>query len=239
MVCSRIQIELKGGMKMKNKRRGLALESKVDLVILTIGLSLIIWVTVTHKEVRKGYIPTADIREEYNQDADTVGNMPSYGIEGRITDRLESVISQELDIVGQNIEIFSVNAFEDSTIVTFMYNQGEDAFEGICQISQKEKVLFKDIAPVNCFEPFTLHEVEFKKDDMPGCTVIYGVVNNSVIKSININLYDKTIVNIVLGNEKSYSYINEDYSSPIMRVDGLDESLDIFYKWDKIYMNEV
>ncbi|GEM_PF-6407811 len=224
---------------MENKRKGLALESKIDLVLLAIGLSLIIWITVTHEEVRKGYISTADIRTEYNQDVDTVGNMESDGFEGRITDRLEAVISQELDILGQNIEIFSVNTFENSTIVTFMYGQGAGACEGICQISQEDKILFKDIAPVNSSEPFTLHEVEFKKDDMPGCTVIYGVVNNPVIKGININLYDKTIINIVLGNEKSYSYTNEDDSSPVMCVEGLDESLNIFYKWDKIYMNEV
>lgn len=224
---------------MENKRRSLSLELKIDLILLTIGLCLIIWITITHEEVRKGYNSTGNVGTEYINEANTVGNMEKYSVENRITDKLSRIISQELDIEGQNIEILSVNNFENNFIVTFIYDLLDKSYEGICQVSQDGKLLFKDVDPIDRFEPFTLHEVEFKKDNLPGCTVIYGVVNNPIIKSININFYNRTMINIVLGDENSYSYTNQDYSYPVMGVEGLDESLNIIYKWDKIYKNEV
>lgn len=224
---------------MKKERNKLGMESKIQLVLLAIGLSLIMFIVATHEEVHKGYVSTEDIRQGDSEVAETVDNIDDNAIEGRITEKLEKIISQELSLNDEKVEIMWVSKFENTTMATFTYDQGEDTYEGICQISDEDNVIFKAVDKVNYFEPFTLHEVEFKKNNVPVCTVIYGVVNNPVIKSININFYNKTMVNILLGEEGGYFYSSEEYSVPIIRVEGLDEKLNIFYQWDKTYLNNV
>lgn len=224
---------------MKKERNKVGMESKIQLILLAIGLSLIMFIVVTHEEVRKGYVSTEDIRTGNSEVAETVDNIDDNAIERRITEKVEKIISQEVFLDDQKVEIMWVSNFENTTMATFIYDQGESTYEGICQISDEDKVIFKAVDKVNYFEPFTLHEVEFKKENIPVCTVIYGVVNNPVIKSININFYDKTMVNILLGDEAGYFYSSEEYSVPIIRVEGLDANLNIFYQWDKIYLNNV
>lgn len=224
---------------MKKERNKLGMESKIQLVLLAIGLSLIMYIVATHEEVHKGYVSTEDIRRGNSEFAETVDNIDDGAIEGRITEKLEKNISQELSLNDEKVEIMWVSNFENTTMATFTYKKGEDTYEGICQISDEDKIIFKAVDKVNYFEPFTLHEVEFKQNNVPVCNVIYGVVNNPVIKSININFYNKTMVNILLGEEEGYFYLSEEYSTPIIRVEGLDANLNIFYQWDKTYLNNV
>ena len=224
---------------MKNKRKNLDLETKVDLVLLVIGFCVLMWIVVSHEEVRKGYVAVSEISDNWEVKLKESNNLAKDNFEGRFTDRLSKIISNELNLNNRNVKICSVNNFNDDIITTFTYDDGENVKEGIFQISNNDKVLFKDVDLVNINEPFTLHEVELKNDGKPSCTAIYGMVNNPLIKSININFYNKTMTNIVLGKENTYAYINSDFSSPIVKVEGLDEALNIFYKWDKVYRNEV
>lgn len=224
---------------MKNERKKMDLETKVDLVLLVLGMVLIIWLVVTHEEVRRGYVSTANFKESYIDAVETVNKLADDEVDGLAEKKLMGIISQELALNDSNLKILSQSNFDNSIIATFMYEDGDDDLEGICQISQKDEILFKAVDKINKDEPFTLHEVEFRKESLPSCTVIYGVVNTPIIKSININFNDAAIVNIVLGDNTNYSYINEADASPIIRVDGLDEDLNIFYKWDKIYMKPV
>lgn len=224
---------------MKNERKKLDLETKIDLVLLVLGMFLIIWLVATHEEVRKGYVSTANFKESYIEVVETVNKLVDDKVDGLAETKLMDIISQELALNDSNLKILSQSSFDNSIIVTFVYEDGEDDHEGICQISQKDEILFKAVDKINKYEPFTLREVEFRKESLPSCTVIYGVINTPIIKSININFNDASIVNIVLGDNKNYSYINEVDASPIIRVDGLDKDLNIFYKWDKIYVKPV
>lgn len=224
---------------MKNNRRRLDLETKVDLVLLAIGMVVLIWVVATHEEVRKGYVYTPDTRCVSTETVENVDNLKEQEVDVRMEGVLLEVISQELALSDSNLKILSQSNFDDSIIVTFMYEDGEEGYEGICQISKKQEVLFKAVDKINKGEPFTLHEVEFRKENVPACNVIYGVINTPIIKSININLNDASMINIVLGDNENYSYIQEVGASPVIRVDGLDEDLNIFYKWDKIYMKPI
>lgn len=224
---------------LKKKKWKLDLETKVDLVLLAIGMFLIVWLVVTHEEVRKGYVSTGNFQSSCVE-VDEMGNKLSDNeAAGRFEEKLMAIISQELVLNDLNIEILSKSTFDDSTIAIFMYEAGEEGYEGICQISQNDEVLFKAVDKINKCEPFTLHEVEFRKESIPSCTMIYGVINTPIIKSINLNFTDAAIVNIVLGENTHYNYISEAGAAPIIRVDGLDEELNIFYKWDKIYMKPV
>ena len=223
---------------MRNKRRKIDLETKVDLVLLVIGFCVLMWIVVSHEEVRKGYVAVSEISDKWEAKLKEANNLTKDNFEGRVTDRLSYIISNDLNLNDESIKICSVNNFNDDTIATFTYGEGENIKEGIFQISNN-KVLFKAVDLVNINEPFTLHEVELKNDGEPSCTVIYGMINNPLIKSININFYDRTMTNIVLGEENTYAYINSNLSSPIMKVEGLDEALNIFYQWDKVYGNEV
>lgn len=224
---------------MKNKIRKIDLETKVDLVLLVIGFCVLMWIVVSHEEVRKGYVAVSEISDNWEKELKEPNNLTKDNFEGRVTDRLSYIISNELALNDESIKICSVNNIDDTTITTFTYVDGENIKEGIFQISNNDKVLFKAVDSVNINEPFTLHEVELKNDGEPSCTVIYGMINNPLIKSININFYNKTMTNIVLGEENTYAYINSDFSLPIVKVEGLDEALNIFYQWDKIYGNEV
>lgn len=221
---------------MKNQRKKIDLETKVDLVLLVIGMFFLVWIVVTHEEVRKGYGYDTDSTPAYSE---TVSNVEDDEISGRIEEKLMTLISQELALNDSNLKILSQSEFDNSIIATFMYEADQEGYEGICQISNQDEILFKAVDKINKGEPFTLHEVEFRKESLPSCSVIYGVINTPIIKSININFNDDTMVNIVLGEAINYSYINASGSSPIIRVDGLDEDLNIFYKWDKIYMKPV
>lgn len=224
---------------MKNERKKVCLETKVDLVLLVLGMVLIIWLVVTHEEVRKGYVSTENFKEAYIEVVENVNILVDDEEDVLVEEKLMDIISQELASNDSNLKILSQSSFDNGIIATFMYEDGEGDYEGICQISQKDEILFKAVDKINKGEPFTLHEVEFRKENLPSCTVIYGVVNTPIIKSININFNDAAIVNIVLGDNINYSYINEAGASPIIRVDGLDEDLNVFYKWDKIYMKPV
>lgn len=224
---------------MKKEKRRLDLETKVDLVLLAIGMFLIVWLVVTHEEVRKGYVSTGNFKSSYVEVDETGNKLSDPETVGRYEEKLMAIISQELALNDSNLVILSQTTFDNSIIATFMYEAEEVEYEGICQISQKDEILFKAIDKINKGEPFTLHEVEFRKESIPSFTVIYGVINTPIIKSININFNDAAIVNIVLGENTHYNYINEAGAEPVIRVDGLDEDLNIFYKWDKIYMKPV
>lgn len=224
---------------MKKQGKKLNLETKIDLVLLVIGLCLIMWIVTFHDDVRKGYISTVDFKDSCAETAEMVTNIVKDEALEPMDKRLMTIISQELELSDSNLEILSISNFENSIITTFMYNTDQEGHEGICQISHGDEVLFKAIDKINKNEPFTLHEVEFRKEGIPRCTVIYGVINTPIIKSVNINFNDATMINILLGNSINYSYINEVDAAPIVRVEGLDEDLKIFYQWDKIYMKPV
>ena len=224
---------------MRNQGKRLNLETKINLVLLVIGLCLIIWIVTSYDKVRKGYISTADFKVPCTESAEMVTNIVKDETLEPMDKKLMTIISQELGLTDLNLRILSISSFENSIITTFMYNDDKEGYEGIYQISHGGEILFKAIDKINKNEPFTLHEVEFRKEGVPRCTVIYGVINTPIIKSININFNDATMVNIILGDSVNYSYIKEVDTVPIVRVEGLDENLDIFYKWDKIYMKPV
>lgn len=224
---------------MKKNKKKIALETKVDLILLIIGVFILIWVVVTHEEVRKGYVYTANSMITSTEVVESVSNLERLNIDGRMEERLQEVISQELSLIDVKVKILSQNNFDDSIIATFMYKVEDESYEGIVQMSSNDEVLFKVVDKINKQEPFTLHEIEFRKENIPACNVIYGVINTPIIKSININFNDAKVAHIVLGENINYTYIQDVKASPIIRVDGLDEKLNVFYKWEKIYMKPI
>lgn len=217
---------------MKAHSKKLSFETKINLCLLAIGLILIIWIVSFCEGVRKDYISTDNMEEKH-------ASMMKYEEKESLEKRLMTIIAQELHIPQENFKITSINSFENFTINTFSYGLEEDIYEGICQISSDGEVLFKVVDKINKNEPFTLREVTFKKEELWNFIVIYGIINTPIIESININFYDNTMVNMVLGDKKNYIYIYENHKLPIVRVEGLDKDLNIFYQWDKIYYDSL
>jgi len=75
--------------------------------------------------------------------------------------------------------------------------------------------------------------MEIKESSNEKYTIFSGVINDRNIKSVNINFNNNTMVNVLIGEEKSYFYINTQPNLDVLSIEALDNSLKIFYQWSE------
>lgn len=134
--------------------------------------------------------------------------------------------------VGANdgIEFYSINSSESNKVIMVFLKKDKEEFEGIYHlvkddISKEYKIVYKDMVKINKDIPYTFHKIEGKLNDDTDFIAIGGRVNNSTIKSVNLDFMDNRMVNLIIGEEGVYTYLKTDGDLNIKCVQLLDYNL--------------
>jgi hypothetical protein len=156
--------------------------------------------------------------------------------ETKITDKITSLLSKKLNINSEDISILYVADIENDKLTMFLYKDKDKSYEGLCQLIKGEAsydILKTSMKEMDKYTPFTVNTMEIKESTNENYTVFSGVINDTNIKSVNINFSNSTMVNVLIGEEKSYFYINKQPNLDVLNIEALDDSLKIFYKWSE------
>ena len=154
----------------------------------------------------------------------------------KVTDKITSLLSEKLNISSEYISIVYVADIENDKLAMFLYEDKDKSYEGLCQLIKGEAsydILKISMKEIDKCTPFTVNTMEIKKSTNENYTVFSGVINYTNIKSVNINFSNSTMVNALIGEEKSYFYINKQPNLDVLSIEALDDSLKIFYKWSE------
>lgn len=157
-------------------------------------------------------------------------------LETKVTDKITSLLSKKLNISSEYISIVYVADIENDKLAMFSYEDKDKSYEGLCQLIKGEAsydILKISMKETDKYTPFTVNTMEIKKSTNENYTVFSGVINDTNIKSVNINFSNSTMVNALIGEEKSYFYINKQPNLDVLSIEALDDSLKIFYKWSE------
>lgn len=134
--------------------------------------------------------------------------------------------------VGENdgIEFYSINSSESNKVIMVFLKKDKEEFQGIYHlvkddISKEYKIVNKDMVKINKDIPYTFHKIEGKLNDDTDFIAIGGRVNNSTIKSVNLDFMDNRMVNLIIGEEGVYTYLKTDGDLNIKCVQLLDYNL--------------
>lgn len=134
--------------------------------------------------------------------------------------------------VGANdgIEFYSINSSESNKVIMVFLKKDKEEFQGIYHlvkddISKQYKIVNKDMVKINKDIPYTFHKIEGKLNDDTDFIAIGGRVNNSTIKSVNLDFMDNRMVNLIIGEEGVYTYLKTDGDLNIKCVQLLDYNL--------------
>lgn len=134
--------------------------------------------------------------------------------------------------VGANdgIEFYSINSSESNKVIMVFLKKDKEEFQGIYHlvkddISKEYKIVNKDMVKINKDIPYTFHKIEGKLNDDTDFIAIGGRVNNSTIKSVNLDFMDNRMVNLIIGEEGVYTYLKTDGDLNIKCVQLLDYNL--------------
>lgn len=155
-------------------------------------------------------------------------------LETKVTDKITSLLSKKLNISSEDISILYVADIENDKLAMFLYEDKDKSYEGLCQLIKSEAyydILKTSMKEIDKYTPFTVNTMEIKESTNENYTVFSGLINDTNIKSVNINFSNSTMVNVLIGEEKSYFYINKQPNLDVLNIEALDDSLKIFYQW--------
>ena len=155
-------------------------------------------------------------------------------LEIKVTDKIASLLSKKLNISSEDISILYVADIENDKLAMFLYEDKDKSYEGLCQLIKVEAsydILKTSMKEIDKYTPFTVNTMEIKESTNENYTIFSGVINDTNIKSVNINFSNNTMVNVLIGEEKSYFYINKQPNLDVLSIEALDDSLKIFYQW--------
>ena len=134
--------------------------------------------------------------------------------------------------VGANdgIEFYNINSSESNKVIMVFFKKDKEEFEGIYHlvkedISKEYKIVNKDMVKINKDIPYTFHKIEGKLNDDTDFIAIGGRVNNSTIKSVNLDFMDNRMVNLIIGEDGVYTYLKTEGDLNIKCVQLLDYNL--------------
>lgn len=156
--------------------------------------------------------------------------------ETKATDKITSLLSKKLNISSEDISILYVADIKNDKLAMFLYEDKDKSYEGLCQLIKGEAsydILKISMKEIDKYTPFTVNNMEIKESTNENYTVFSGVINDINIKSVNVNFSNSTMVNVLIGEEKSYFYINKQPNLDVLSIEALDDSLKIFYKWSE------
>ena len=157
-------------------------------------------------------------------------------LETKVTDKITSLLSKKLNISSENISILYVADIENDKLAMFLYEDKDKSYEGLCQLIKVEAsydILKTSMKEIDKYTPFTVNTMEIKESTNENYMIFSGVINDTNIKSVNINFSNNTMVNVLIGEEKSYFYINKQPNLDVLSIEALDNSLKIFYQWSE------
>lgn len=204
--------------KIYRKNRG-------AFIIFIIGLLLITTVIIIKRE---------SLKESIGIKNDNLYKKDEEPLEIKLTDKITSLLSKNLNISEDRISILSVSDVIDVSVAMFIYEDKDKSYEGLCEITNVENshnLLATSIKEVDKYVPFTVNTMETKGSLTENYKILGGVVNDPNIKSININFNNNTMTNILIGEDKSYFYVAEGKELEISTIEALDDSFKIFYQW--------
>ena len=155
-------------------------------------------------------------------------------LETKVTDKITSLLSKKLNISSENISILYVADIENDKLAMFLYEDKDKSYEGLCKLIKVEAsydILKTSMKEIDKYTPFTVNTMEIKESTNENYMIFSGVINDTNIKSVNINFSNNTMVNVLIGEEKSYFYINKQPNLDVLSIEALDDSLKIFYQW--------
>ena len=130
---------------------------------------------------------------------------------------LDAASEAVIEDIGENegIEFYNINSFENNKVIMIFLKKDKEEFEGIYllvedDISKEYKIVNKDIVKINKDIPYTFHKMQGKLNEDTDFIAIGGRVNNSAIKSVNLDFMDNRMVNIVIGEDGVYTYLKTD-----------------------------
>lgn len=154
--------------------------------------------------------------------------------ETKVTDKITSLLSKKLNISNEDISILYVADIENGKLAMFLYEDKDKSYEGLCQLIKVEAsydILKTSMKEIDKYTPFTVNTMEIRESTNENYTIFSGVINDTNIKSVNINFSNNTMANVLIGEEKSYFYINKQPNLDVLSIEALDDSLKIFYQW--------
>lgn len=157
-------------------------------------------------------------------------------LETKVTDKITSLLSKKLNISSEDISILYVADIENCKLAMFLYEDKDKSYEGLCQLIKVEasySILKTSMKEIDKYTPFTVNTMEIKESTNENYMVFSGVINDTNIKSVNINFNNNTMVNVLIGEEKSYFYINKQPNLDVLSIEALDDLLKIFYQWSE------
>jgi len=155
-------------------------------------------------------------------------------LETKVTDKITTLLSKKLNISGENISILYVVDIENDKLAMFLYKDKDKSYEGLCQLIKVEAsydILKTSMKEIDKYTPFTVNTMEIRESTNENYTIFSGIIDDINIKSVNINFNNNTMVNVLIGEEKSYFYINKQPNLDVLSIEALDNSLKIFYQW--------
>ena len=191
-------------MKDKNEKKTTKINLSIILVVLVMVVLMGIMISNTFDEERQ------------------VSSVASL-------DATSDVIIKD---VGENdgIEFYSINSSESNKVIMVFLKKDKEEFQGIYHlvkddISKEYKIVNKDMVKINKDIPYTFHKIEGKLNDDTDFIAIGGRVNNSTIKSVNLDFMDNRMVNLIIGEEGVYTYLKTEGDLNIKCVQLLDYNL--------------
>lgn len=132
--------------------------------------------------------------------------------------------------VNEGIEFYSINSSESNKVIMVFLKKDKEEFEGIYHlvkddISKEYKIVNKDMVKINKDIPYTFHKIEGKLNDDTDFIALGGRVNNSTIKSVNLDFMDNRMVNLIIGEDGVYTYLKTEGDLNIKCVQLLDYNL--------------
>lgn len=200
----------------------------VLLTILTICFVFLITITISKNNKSKKALTIEKSNGSSMKSEDN--------LETKVTDKITSLLSKKLNISSEDISILYVADIENDKLAMFLYEDKDKSYEGLCQLIKGEAsydILKTSMKEIDKYTPFTVNTMEIKESTNENYTVFSGVINDTNIKSVNINFSNSTMVNVLIGEEKSYFYINKQPNLDVLSIEALDDSLKIFYQWSE------
>lgn len=132
--------------------------------------------------------------------------------------------------VNEGIEFYSINSSESNKVIMVFLKKDKEEFEGIYHlvkddISKEYKIVNKDMVKINKDIPYTFHKIEGKLNEDTDFIALGGRVNNSTIKSVNLDFMDNRMVNLIIGEDGVYTYLKTEGDLNIKCVQLLDYNL--------------
>ena len=191
-------------MKDKNEKKTTKINLSIILVVLVMVVLMGIMISNTFDEERQ------------------VSSVASL-------DATSDVIIKDIG-ANDGIEFYNINSSESNKVIMVFFKKDKEEFEGIYHlvkedISKEYKIVNKDMVKINKDIPYTFHKIEGKLNDDTDFIALGGRVNNSTIKSVNLDFMDNRMVNLIIGEDGVYTYLKTEGDLNIKCVQLLDYNL--------------